>query len=159
MTARCLELTRGTETRLLVNDRADIASAAGADGCHLTTHSLEASIIRRTFGPDFLIGVSAHSLAEAQAARDQRADFAVFGPVFDTPSKRAFGEPAGVDALREAARALSPFPILGLGGITSANAREVLRAGASGVAAIRLFSDLKNLDAAVSTILNNRPVT
>src|SRR5215213_3988547 len=79
-------LTRGSDTRLLVNDRADIARAAGADGVHLTTRSLEAAVVRRAFGEDFLIGVSAHSLEEARAARDGGADFAVFGPVFDTPS-------------------------------------------------------------------------
>ncbi|MDT7603619.1 MAG: thiamine-phosphate pyrophosphorylase, partial [Acidobacteriota bacterium] len=68
LTARAAELTRGTATRLLVNDRADIARAAGADGVHLSTRSLEARVVRRAFGQDFLIGVSTHTLEEAAAA-------------------------------------------------------------------------------------------
>jgi thiamine-phosphate pyrophosphorylase len=152
LTARTVEITRGTETRLLVNDRADIARAAGADGCHLTTRSIEASIIRRTFGPDFLIGVSTHSSTEAQAARDGGADFAVFGPVFDTPSKRAHGQPVDIASLREAAQRLTPFPLLALGGITRANAQDALRAGAWGIAAIRLFSNPLELDTTVRAI-------
>lgn len=141
LSERVVRLTRGSATRLLVNDRADIARAAGADGVHLTTRSLDARVVRRAFGDDFLIGVSAHSLAEARAARDLGADFATFGPVFDTPSKRAYGPPVGLAKLNEAASALAPFALLALGGITSANAPEALRAGAQGIAAIRLFSD------------------
>jgi thiamine-phosphate pyrophosphorylase len=152
LTRRCVEITRGTVTRVLVNDRADIARAAGADGCHLTTRSLEARIVRRTFGADFLIGVSTHSLAEAQAAREGGADFAVFGPVFDTPSKLSYGRPVGIEALREAAEALSGYPILALGGLTDENSREVLDAGASGVAAIHLFSDPAKLDVIAAAI-------
>src|SRR5205823_4157417 len=83
-TARAAANTRGTTTRLLVNDRADIARAAGADGVQLTTRSLPAHIVRRAFGANFLIGVSTHTLAEARAARTDGADFAVFGPLFDT---------------------------------------------------------------------------
>ena len=156
LAARSADLTRGTRTRLLVNDRADVARAAGADGVHLTTHSLEASIVRHTFGPDFLIGVSTHTLAEARAARDQGADFAVFGPVFDTPSKRAYGPPVGLEALREAAQRLSPFPLVALGGVTAGNAADTLDAGAGGVAAIRLFSDPEHLARTVSSIRGGR---
>jgi thiamine-phosphate pyrophosphorylase len=152
LAARSAEITRGTETRLLVNDRADVARAAGADGVHLAVQSLEAQIVRRAFGTDFLIGVSAHSFAEAQAARDGGADFAVFGPVFQTPSKRAYGAPLGIERLREAAQTLSPFPLLALGGITKENAPDALRAGASGIAAIRLFDDPQGLNALVDSI-------
>jgi thiamine-phosphate pyrophosphorylase len=112
---------------------------------HLTTRSLEAERIRRAFGPDFLIGVSTHTLAEAAGARDGGADFAVFGPVFDTPSKRSLGTPPGLDALREAAVRLAPFPLIALGGITLENATSAIGAGASGVAAIRLFSEPERL--------------
>src|SRR5947209_4330372 len=149
---RCAAITKGTETRLLINDRADIASAAGADGCHLTTRSIEAGVIRRTFGSGFLIGVSTHSLAEAQRARDGGADFAVFGPIFDTASKRIYGPPVGMDHLHEAAETLSPFPIIALGGITLENAASALNAGASGIAAIRLLSDTKNLKRTIEGI-------
>jgi len=156
LAARSATIARGSATRIVVNDRSDIARAAGCDGVQLTTRSLEASIVRRAFGEDFLIGVSAHSLAEARAARDGGADFAVFGPVFDTPSKRAYGPPVGLEALKDAAHALSPFPLVAVGGIAEDNLADVLRAGAAGVAAIRLFADGQNLARKVHHIENLR---
>ena len=152
LAAEATQLTKGRDTRLLVNDRADIAQAAGADGVHLTTRSLEAAVVRRTFGEDFLIGVSAHSLAEAGSAQREGADFATFGPVFDTPSKRVYGQPTGLDALSEAARTLAPFSLLALGGITEDNARDALRAGARGLAAIRLLNDAHTLQEMVQRL-------
>lgn len=138
-------LARGSETRVLVNDRADIARAAGCDGVHLTTTSLEVSVVRRAFGAEFLIGVSTHTFAEARAGAAGGADFAVFGPVFDTPSKRVFGPPVGLEALRRVALELSPFPLVALGGVGVEQVRDVLEAGAAGVAGIRLFADGQNL--------------
>lgn len=152
LAAHAADLTRGSTTRLIVNDRADIAGAAGADGVQLTTRSLPASVVRRTFGPEFLIGVSTHSLAEAQAARDEGADFALFGPVFDTPSKRAYGPPVGLAPLRAIARTLAPFPLVAIGGITHMNMTDALAAGAHGIAAIRLFADPQTLAAHVQTL-------
>ena len=152
LASRSAEITRGTDTRLLVNDRADIARAARADGVHLTTRSIEASVIRRAFGRDFLIGLSTHSLAEAKGARKGGADFAVFGPVFDTLSKRAYGSPVGTESLRDVTNALSPFPIIALGGITLENAPDVLNAGASGVAAISLLSDSQSIHSTIEKI-------
>ena len=145
LTARAAEITRGTSTRLLVNDRADIAAGAGADGVHLTTRSLEPKIVRMTFGDDFLIGASTHSLAEATNARDDGADFIVFGPIFPTPSKDEYGPPLGVSYLAEVASELAPCPVLALGGISIDNARECLRAGASGIAGISLFGAPENV--------------
>jgi thiamine-phosphate pyrophosphorylase len=152
LTASAARLTNGSSTSLIVNDRADIARAAGADGVHLTTRSLEAKVVRRAFGEDFLIGVSAHSLAEARAAQIGGADFATFSPIFDTPSKRAYGPPTGLDKLNEAARTLAPFPLLALGGITLENAHDALRAGAQGLAAIRLFNDAHTLQETVERL-------
>jgi thiamine-phosphate pyrophosphorylase len=154
LTTRAACLAAGSKTRLLLNDRADIARAGGADGVHLTTRSLEAGTVRRAFGEDFLIGVSTHTLPEAEAAHLGGADFATFGPIFDTPSKRAFGPPIGLDKLSEAAHKLAPFPLLALGGITSENAPDTLRAGAQGIAAIRLFS---NADALQNIVESLRP--
>jgi thiamine-phosphate pyrophosphorylase len=145
LAARSADITRATGTRLLVNDRADIASACGADGVHLAARSLEARVVRESFGSEFLIGISTHTLEEATAARDGGADLIVFGPVFDTPSKREFGSPAGLARLREVARAVAPLPVFAIGGITRENAPQVIRAGARGVAAIRLFGDADNL--------------
>jgi thiamine-phosphate pyrophosphorylase len=141
LTARAAKITRNSQTRLLVNDRADVARAANADGVHLTSKSLAASVVRRAFGEDFLIGVSTHSLTEASEARDEGADFAVFGPVFDTPSKIIYGAPVRLEQLREAAYALHPFPLIALGGITLENMNLALETGARGIAAIRLFED------------------
>src|SRR4051812_14874366 len=142
LTLAAAKLTRGSGSRLLVNDRADIARTAGADGVHLTTTSVDTDVVRRTFGRDFLIGVSTHSVAEAQAARNGGADFAVFGPVFPTRSKEIYGEPLGLKKLEEVARELNPFPILALGGVTVERIEQCLSAGATGVAGISLFENL-----------------
>src|SRR5215203_5049616 len=138
-------LTRGSATRVLVNDRADIARAAGCDGVHLTTNSLDAGVVRRAFGKELLIGVSAHNIDEARAARAGGADFAVFGPVFDTPSKRAYGPPVGLRMFTEAALELSPYPLVALGGVGVEQVEDLLAAGAAGVAGIRLFANGQNL--------------
>lgn len=152
LTTRAVAITRGTDTRLLVNDRADIARAAGADGVHLTTRSLPAQVVRKTYGPDFLIGVSTHSLAEARAAQVGGADFVVFGPVFETESKREFGEPQGLDRLANVVTALRDFPVVAIGGITLDNAGACFAAGASGVAAIRLLNDAEGMPSIVEAI-------
>lgn len=139
--ARAAAIASSSTTRLLVNDRFDIARAAGADGVHLTSRSLPTSEIRRISDEDFLIGVSTHSLQTALDARADGADFVVFGPVFETPAKQVFGEPQGLEKLREVTNALDGFPVLAIGGINLDNAVDCFRAGASGIAAIRLFQD------------------
>lgn len=141
LTARSSAVTRGTNTKLLVNDRADIARVAGADGVHLTSRSIGADVIRKSFGPGFLIGVSTHSLDEARVAREQGADFVVFGPVFETESKKSFGEPQGIEKLSQVAAAVDPLPVIAIGGISLENAVECLQVGAVGVAGITLFED------------------
>jgi thiamine-phosphate pyrophosphorylase len=146
LVARAAEITHGSKTRLLVNDRSDIARAAGADGVHLTAQSLPVEVVRKTCGAEFLIGVSTHSLVEAQAARDAGADFVVFGPVFETESKRAYGAPQGPEKLREVTRALGEFPVVAIGGITLENFSECFEAGARGVAAIRMLNTAENMD-------------
>ena len=152
LTTRALEITRGTATRLLVNDRSDIASAAGADGVHLTTQSLPASVVRKIYGAEFLIGVSTHSRAEALAARAGGADFVVFGPVFETESKREFGEPQGLQRLQELTSELRDFPVVAIGGIALDNVEACFAAGASGVAAIRLLNDTERMASIVEAI-------
>ncbi|MEJ7708274.1 MAG: thiamine phosphate synthase [Pyrinomonadaceae bacterium] len=89
LTADAARLTRDTATRLLINDRADIAVAGGADGVHLTTQSLTTEVIRCIFGQELVIGVSTHSVQEASLARNGGADFVTFGPVYATSSKSA----------------------------------------------------------------------
>ena len=152
LVARAAELTRGSKTRLLVNDRSDVARAAGADGVHLTAQSLPVEVVRKTCGAEFLIGVSTHSLDEARAARAGGADFVVFGPVFETASKRVYGEPQGVDRLAAVAQELGEFPVLAIGGVTLENVGECFDAGASGVAAISMLNDAENLQSIVDRI-------
>ena len=152
LTVKAARITLKSETRLLVNDRADIARAAGAAGVHLTTHSLRADVIRRAFGADFLIGVSTHSLAEALAARGGDADFAVFGPVYKTESKEHYGAPQGVGQLAAVARELAPFPIIALGGIDLNNVKACSEAGVSGIAGISIYRDWEALPDIVKTI-------
>lgn len=135
-----------TVTRVLVNDRLDIALAAGAAGVHLPTHGLPIAEVRRRH-PGLLLGASCHDLDELRRAEEGGADFAVFGPVFETASKKQFGAPLGVEELFRAVRAVR-IPVLALGGITPANAPTCLDAGAAGLAAIFMFQtsgDLKKL--------------
>lgn len=136
---RAVSLVRGSSTRLMINDRFDIARAAGADGVHLTTNSLPANLVREISDRDFLIGVSTHSLETAQSAAKAGADFVVFGPVFETESKRGFGPPQGLEKLSEVCEALAGFPVLAIGGINVENANDCFALGASGVAGISLF--------------------
>lgn len=139
LVSRAAEITRGTATHLLVNDRFDVARTAGADGVQLTALSLPTRVVREACGAEFLIGTSTHSLESARAARDGGADFVLFGPVFETESKRAYGPPQGLEKLREVTKDLEGFPVIAIGGITIDNAQRCFEAGASGIAAIRLF--------------------
>jgi len=152
LVARAAEITHGSRTRLLINDRSDIARAAGADGVHLTTQSLPVDVVRKTCGAEFLIGVSTHSLAEVQAAHAAGADFVVFGPVFETESKRAYGQAQGLDKLREVTRELGAFPVLAIGGVTLENAGACFQAGARGVAAIGILNDAEKMSMSVQAI-------
>ena len=136
LAAEAAVLTQKSGTRLLVNDRADIAAAAGADGVHLTSTSLPPDLIRQAFGDEILIGVSTHSANEVAAARQGGADFAVFGPVFAVPDKPS---PVGVEVLRSVCAIAGDFPVLSLGGIDLGNYRSALDAGAAGIASIRMF--------------------
>lgn len=122
---------------LLVNDRLDVALAAGADGVHLPAAGIPPGEARRIVGSGRLIGVSCHSAADVARAKAGGADFAFLSPIHDTPSKREFGPPLGVGALREAARL--GLPLVALGGIGAGNAAEARAAGAWGVAAIRAW--------------------
>lgn len=136
------EITRKSSTKLLVNDRADIALAAKADGVHLTARSLSCETIRRAFPENFIVGVSCHTFEEAEKARNQAANFATFSPIFSTPNK---GEPQGVEKLRQICEKLKPFPVIALGGVDETNYKTVLENGARGFAAIRFLNDAKNI--------------
>lgn len=132
--------------RIIVNDRADIALAGGAAGVHLSGESAPLSdvVAWLRHGPaGFLVGASCHSLDQARAAEAGGASYIFFGPIFDTPSKRGFGEPQGLARL-EAVCGATRIPVIAIGGVNERNAADCIRAGASGIAAIRLFQEARD---------------
>ncbi len=120
---------------LILNDRVDLVLALNLDGVHLRSDSLPLPTARRLMGTDRLIGISTHSVEDVRRANDDGADYIIFGPIFDTPSKRSFGPPLGLDVLADVCRQ-STVPIFAIGGMTSERVCDVRRAGAHGVAVI-----------------------
>jgi thiamine-phosphate pyrophosphorylase len=137
---------------VLVNDRLDVALAARAEGVHLPAAGLEVPAVRRQAGRSFLIGRSVHSLAEARAAGEDGADFVVFGPVFETASKRAYGPPQGVEALRRVAQE-ARLPVWAIGGITPGTGRLLRGLPLAGVAVIGAIAEASDPAAAVRALL------
>lgn len=129
------QMTARYGARLIINDRLDIALMVEADGVHLPEAGLPANEVKARY-PHLLVGVSCHSKEKAQQAQENGADYITFSPVFDTPSKREYGPPQGLEKLREAVQAVS-IPVLALGGIDMNNLPDVQRSGAHGVALIR----------------------
>jgi thiamine-phosphate pyrophosphorylase len=141
---------------ILVNDRLDVACALKAAGVHLGEHSLPVKEAKRLVSEgrtpkEFLVGVSVHSLEAAVQAEQDGADYVIFGPVYATPSKEKFGQPQGIAKLQEVCARLK-IPVLAIGGITVKNTRDCLAAGASGIAAIRLFQEATNLPGLVKEL-------
>ncbi|MFQ5857692.1 MAG: thiamine phosphate synthase [Anaerolineae bacterium] len=129
------EITRAAGVPLIVNDRVDVALAIDAEGAHVGQDDMPAPLARRLIGPDRILGVSAGTVAEAQEAEADGADYIGVGDVFGTPSKPDAGVPIGLDGLAEIAGSVS-IPTIGIGGITIENATQVIRAGAAGVAVL-----------------------
>jgi thiamine-phosphate pyrophosphorylase len=126
---------RDARAMLVVNDRVDVALAVGADAVQRAHTSLPVEDIRAVAGRRLRIGVSVHSLEDAVDAELKGADWVTYGPVYDTPSKRPYGAPQGLERLATVARGLR-IPVIAIGGITPERVKEVRRAGAHGVAAI-----------------------
>ena len=120
---------------LIVNDRVDLMTALNLDGVHLRSDSLPPPPVRHLIGTRRLIGVSTHSVDDVRRANQGGADYVVFGPIFETPSKRSYGPPLGLDLLADVCLR-SSIPVLAIGGITCERVRDVRRAGAHGVAVI-----------------------
>jgi len=152
LAGKLLPMTRAAGAVLLINDRVDVAMALSADGVHLTRRSLPPRETRGLLGPARLIGISCHSLAEVREAVDGGADFIVLGPIFETPSKAAFGPPLTTALLREA-RARTSLPILAIGGIWGSRVPEVMAAGADGVATVSAVMAAPDPGAAASDLL------
>jgi len=120
---------------LIINDRVDVALAAGADGAHVGQSDMAYADVRRLVGPDFLVGLSVETMEQAQAAENLDADYLGVSPIFSTPTKTDTGEAWGIEGLT-ALRARSRHVLVAIGGINSSNAREVIRAGADGIAVV-----------------------
>jgi thiamine-phosphate pyrophosphorylase len=143
LASRAVAITRRTNTRVLINDRLDVALASGADGVHVTSNSFSPLAVREVAPDGFVVGVSTHTVNEVENAKNAGADLAVFGPVFETPGK---ANATGLDELKSVVRAADPFSVLALGGIDQANYRDVLSTGAAGFAAIRFLNSAANLE-------------
>ena len=138
----CKTVSARSDARILVNDRLDVAWAAGAGGVHAGEKSLPLRVLvdarSSTALANFLVGASCHSLEGAIDAAEAGADYLLFGPVFETPSKMSYGPPQGLAKLGQVCSAVS-IPVIAIGGITVENATACRKAGAGGIAAIRLF--------------------
>jgi thiamine-phosphate pyrophosphorylase len=128
-------VTKRYGIKLFINDRVDICMAIDAEGVHLPASGLPVTVARKLLGNHKWIGVSCHSLEEVRCAEAVGADFALLGPVYETPSKRAFGPPLGIERFRQVRRA-TRIPLFAVGGIHKARISEVMMAGASGISLI-----------------------
>ena len=146
-------LTSQRDSQFVVNDRIDVALSLEEVGVHLRSNSMPVTVARRLLGPRRLLGVSAHSMDEVVRAEGEGADYVVLGPVYDTPSKQAFGSPLGLSKLEEICRVVH-VPIIGIGGITVDRARDVRRAGAFGVAVITAILGADDVKAATCAMLD-----
>ena len=140
--------------QMIVNDRLDVALAAGVAGVHLGHASVPAREVVRwcragNAPADLLVGVSCHSLEGAQEAESAGASYTYFGPIYETPSKIPFGKPHGVEELAQVAKAVR-IPVIAIGGVNESNAAECIRAGAAGIAAIRMIQDASDVDNAAA---------
>jgi thiamine-phosphate pyrophosphorylase len=147
------QLTQRYKAKLFINDRADIAVMALADGVHLTESSVSTREIKKQF-PDLLIGVSTHSIEGARSAEAQGADFITFSPIYETPSKTGYGPPQGLDMLRQVTLAVG-LPVLALGGITMHRVPECIEQGVFGVALISDIWDSTDIKQQSSKYIQN----
>ena len=144
--------TRAAGALLFVNDRVDVALAAGADGAHVGQDDLPAAAARRIAPPGFLVGVSAETADLALKAQANGADYVGVGPVYATGSKADAGDAVGTERIAEVAAAVR-IPVVGIGGITIGNAPPVLQAGAAGIAVISAVMRADDPEAAVRALL------
>ncbi|HVO22557.1 MAG TPA: thiamine phosphate synthase [Candidatus Margulisiibacteriota bacterium] len=159
-TARQLKaLADRHRARLIINDRADIAKLVDAAGVHLGQDDVPAAAARRLLGPDKIIGLSTHNVAQAEAAaREGIADYIGFGPIFPTRSKAHPDPVQGLDGLQRV-RARVALPIVAIGGIASRTVGEVLAAGADAVAMISEIVRASDVEAQVRELLAIQPAT
>jgi len=142
--------------QLLINDRVDVALAAGAQGVHLGQDDMPPAAARKLLGPDAVIGYSTHNIEQAVAATKLPIDYLAIGPIFATTIKSDTAPVLGLDGLQAVRQAIGAFPLVAIGGITRSNAHEVIQAGADSVAVISaLLSDPKRIPEATSSLLQD----
>ncbi len=146
-------VTASRRSQLLINDRIDVALALEGVGVHLRSNSLPVSVARQVLGTQRLLGISVHAVEEAVQVESQGADYIILGPIYETPSKQMFGPPLGIHTLERACR-LVRLPIIGIGGVTAARAREMRRAGAFGVAVITAVLGAADVESATRELLD-----
>ncbi len=163
------ELTSRYKAKLFINDRVDVALLSGANGVHLPSSGIKVKDVRGSLGSrgeelgtrgeelgsreeELLIGVSTHSLVEAQEAEREGADFITFGPIFPTPGKARYGEPVGIGKLVEASRSIET-PIFAIGGIDKDKLGEVRAAGTHGAAIISAILGAPDIEESAREII------
>ena len=146
-------ITASCGSQLLINDRIDIALALEGVGVHLRSNSLPLPVARKMLGPQRLLGMSVHAVEEAVRAEAAGADYIVLGPIYETPSKQMFGPPLGIHTLEKACT-LVRIPIIGIGGVTAARAREMRHAGAFGAAVITAILGADDVASATRELLD-----
>jgi thiamine-phosphate pyrophosphorylase len=146
-------MTASRSAQFLINDRIDVALALEGVGVHLRSNSLSVPVARQLLGAGRLLGVSVHGVEEAMQAESQGADYIVLGPIYETPSKQMFGPPLGIHTLEKVC-SLVRIPIIGIGGVTAARAREMRRAGAFGAAVITAILGADDIESATRELLD-----
>ena len=151
-------IARKTGAQLIINDRVDIALAAGAQGVHLGQDDMPPEAARRLLGNEAVIGYSTHNVEQAQQALALPIDYIAIGPIFETATKSDTSPTLGLAGLQAVRKAVGNFPLVAIGGISDANAREVIEAGADSVAVISaLLSDPARIADATRTLLQSLP--
>ena len=134
--AAAIRVARQQGVRIIVNDRVDIAHALKADGVHLGQDDLPAEVARQILGNDAIIGVSTHNLEQVKLASKMPVDYVAVGPIFPTSTKQSSNPPVGYEIVRQASELLGDIPLVAIGGITEANARQLLEAGVTALAVV-----------------------
>ena len=146
-------VTASSKSQLLINDRVDVALALEGVGVHLRSNSLPLPVARQMLGAQRLLGISVHAIEEVVQAEAAGADYIVLGPIYETPSKQTFGPSLGIHTLEKACT-LVRIPIIGIGGVTAARAREMRGAGAFGAAVITAILGADDVESATRKLLD-----
>jgi len=147
-----IKITSGSPTKFIMNDRADLAKVAGADGLHLGQDDLTLQEAKSIFGEDKIYGLSTHSLEQVSIATSQNPDYIGFGPIFPTPTKAKPDPAVGLSNIKQVVEN-SPVPVVAIGGIDETNAEEVIYKGAHNICLVRYFMNSENLEERILKII------